>query len=157
MVTSRIEGAHSCLKAFLNGSRNDLLEVVKAIEQLHQVQYTGIRKELASQRDRIPYDVNAKFNKWMEPGINTKIVPKALRLAKQQYELSQSEKYNNNYSQSFEKSMGIPCCYTIKGLLSLDLTVKESHFDQYWLFQKPTPQVPLESNFDPAEPVLTNF
>jgi zinc finger SWIM domain-containing protein 3 len=83
IVTSRIEGAHSCLKALLHTSRNDLLEVVKVIEQMHETQYSEIRANLASQRDRILYDINAKYNQWIDPGINTKIIPKALRLAKQ--------------------------------------------------------------------------
>jgi hypothetical protein len=34
-ITSRIEGAHSCLKALLNSSRNDLLDMVKVIKSLH--------------------------------------------------------------------------------------------------------------------------
>lgn len=79
-----------------------------------------------------------------------------MRLAKQQYKLSQSEKYNNSCSLSFEKSIVIPCCHTIKDLLSLSLKVKESHFDTYWLFRRPPAPVQVDSDFNPAPHVLTN-
>jgi hypothetical protein len=52
--------------------------------------------------------------------------------------------------------MGIPCCHTIKGLLSLDLKVTESHFNSYWLFRRAPAPVPADSDFDPAPHVLSN-
>lgn len=48
IVTSHIEGAHSCLKALLYSSRNDLLDVVKVIEALHETQYSKIYANLAT-------------------------------------------------------------------------------------------------------------
>jgi hypothetical protein len=153
-VTSRIEGAHSCLKRFLATSRNDLLGVVNVINNMHNVQYTEARAELAQQRDRPPHHVNAKYNSWLEPNINTKIVPKALDLAKSQYKLISADGWTDNCSGDFERTMGIPCSHTINDLLQLKRKVTGAFFDQYWLFVKPEPAPHTNSDFIAPDPVI---
>jgi len=53
---------------------------------LHAEQYNKIRDELVQSRDSIAHDINAKLpdNAWMDPDINTKVVPLGLKKLKQQ-------------------------------------------------------------------------
>lgn len=95
-VTSRIEGSQSCLKSFLGTSKSGLFSVVKVVSLLHIEQYNQIQKDLARSRDSIPHDINARLpgNSWMDLEINTKAVPQAIRLLKQQYELTLQPTFN---------------------------------------------------------------
>lgn len=95
-VTSRIEGSHSCLKSLLGTSKSDLFGVIKIAGILHKEQYDKIPDELAKSRDSIPHDINAKYHKWMDPDLNTKVIPHALRLLKQQYELTLQSTFKPN-------------------------------------------------------------
>ena len=56
-VTSRLEGAHTRLKAFLQVSTGDLFDVVRNIENLIKNEINNYTMTLAKHRDRPPHDV----------------------------------------------------------------------------------------------------
>ena len=157
-VTSRIEGGHSCLKKFLGTSKSDLFGVVKVISMLHTEQFDKIREELAKSRDSTPHDINAKFNTWMDPEINLKVVPQALKLLKQQYELTLQPTFKpHECTGEFERTMGVPCGHTIHNLMALNRKISAAHFNIYWLYNRPTslpnPVVPEQEATDPLRDV----
>ena len=124
---------------------SDLFGVVKVVSLLHAEQYDAIRDELAKSRSLIPHDINAKFNTWIDPEINTKVVLQALKLLKQQYELTLQATFNpHECTGVFERTMGVPCSHTIRDLTQLDRKVSAAHFDAFWLYNWP------ESLLNPA-------
>jgi hypothetical protein len=108
---------------------------------LHAEQFDKIRDELAQSRNSITHDINAKLpdNAWMDPDINMKVVPLGLKKLKQQYELTLQPAFNHQCTGSFERTMGIPCGHTIRGLMELDKKVSAANFDTYWLYNRPVP------------------
>src|SRR4029077_20276756 len=126
-------------------SKSDLFGVVKVISMLHAEQYDKIRDEVAQSRHSIPHDINAKLpsNTWMDPGINMKVVPLGLKRLRQQYELTLQPTFNYECSGTFEKTMGVPCSHTIRGLMVFNLKVLAAHFDAYWLYNRPVPAPPV--------------
>ena len=135
-VISRIEGGHSTLKRFLNDSKNDLFGVIDACSDLHVIQYRNLKHSLTMQRDRVPTDVNAKYKAWLNPSINSKITPKALRELIKQHKYSQDGR-ETTCTGAFERSIGIPCRHTLQSLINLSIKVKEEHFHVFWRFKRP--------------------
>jgi hypothetical protein len=94
ITTSPCEGLHAITKAFLPSSTGDLLRVTQAIERMLTTSYSELTKEIARQRDRVPFSIRAvRFPTIFTPDINQFIAPKALELVKKQWFLSQSVSY----------------------------------------------------------------
>ena len=76
-----------------------------------------------------------------------------------EYELTLQPTFNHECTGTFEKTMGIPCGRTIRGLMGLDSKVSAAHFDVYWLYNRPVlapdPLVDVPAQFGMIE--LTNI
>lgn len=138
-VTSKVEKRHDIMKRFIGTSKYDLLEVVKMIEDCFTIQYSELKTKIAAQRDRTPRDVDARRFPWLEDGINTEIVPRAVRLLFGQYTLYKEglqNDQNTTCTGSFKTSMGIPCRHTIQERLTIagGLKINATDFADFWRF-----------------------
>ena len=108
-VTSRLKGAHTRLKAFLQVSTGDLFNVVRNIKNLIKNEINNHTITLAKHQDRPPHNVR-------EPEFDDilyKVTPQCLRHLKAQLKLTKSPNYQPIYSGAWTAVYGLPYCHTL--------------------------------------------
>jgi len=108
-VTSRLKGAHTKLKAFLQVSTGNLFNVVRNIENLIKNEINNHTITLAKHRDRPPHNVR-------EPEFDDilyKVTPQCLRHLKAQLKLAKSPNYQPICSGAWTAVYGLPYCHTL--------------------------------------------
>jgi hypothetical protein len=105
---------HSAMKLFLHSSTEDLLRTVQAIKLMLLTMHHEFRQQLASQRDRIPFNMRPEYIPIFPANVNTYITPKALLLVKEQWKLALNGEHALQCSESFTKVYGLPCCHEIR-------------------------------------------
>ena len=108
-ATSRVEGAHSVLKNYLQVSTGNLKTVLDKITLLLTNQHTEHDTALDQERQRIPHDVNIPI--FAE--LVGKVTPFALRNILKQYKRLSALPLNR-CTQAFMESMGLPCAHLIQ-------------------------------------------
>ncbi|CAG8815751.1 14551_t:CDS:2, partial [Gigaspora margarita] len=114
IVTSRIEGAHATLKAYLRTSTGDLFQVRKKISLVVMNQKKEIDTMIASEHIRFPAFV---FNNSFYSNVRGMVSTYALKKVNEQY-----QKTNSTTTQeplppctgSFLSTMGLPCAHYIQ-------------------------------------------
>jgi hypothetical protein len=119
--------------------------------------HSQLRHELASQRDRIPFDIRPDRISIFSANINTFIAPIALRLVKKQWQIALSESYRPVCSSAFERVHGLLCCHTIRERLDLNprFYIEAADFDPHWWFERPINHGPALRLPSPVAPHST--
>lgn len=108
-VTSRVEGAHSKLKRYLQVSTGDLRGVKDKICLVIDNEFQEIKAQLASEKIRVPH----KFQISLFEQIVSHVSVYALGELLKQYELARSDALPA-CKGNFTSSMGLPCAHNIR-------------------------------------------
>jgi hypothetical protein len=116
-ASSRLEGGHATIKAFLHGPDGDLLDVV---DQLHlhinrEYRVLGAALSLVHQRKLISIQPNVVSV--FDDELLCQIVPLGLKLAYKQYNIARSREYNPRCSGRWTRICEVPCCHTMKSII----------------------------------------
>lgn len=138
-TTSRIEGAHSYLKSYLENSRSDLDKVVEAISLMLRNVNSEFAQITARARDRIPFAVLERNSTIFPADINTTVSPIALELIQIQYRKSRTETAETTCSGAFTAIYGLPCQHYLRHKFQRNPAAKIIHqeIDSHWFFNRP--------------------
>lgn len=108
-VTSRVEGAHSKLKRYIQVSTGDLRGVKDKLRLLIDNEFQEIKTQLSAQKIRVPH----KFQIYLFKEIVGHVSIYALGELLKPYELEKSDALLTCKS-NFTSSMGLPCAHNIR-------------------------------------------
>ncbi|XP_030445922.2 protein FAR1-RELATED SEQUENCE 5-like [Syzygium oleosum] len=109
-VTSRAEGAHSTLKAYLQVSTGDLVEVKKKICLAVENQFQEIKSKLSSEKVRVPHHLHIPLFR----NLITRVSVFTLDKLYKQTEIAKSRVELPPCTGHFVQSMGLPCAHEIR-------------------------------------------
>ncbi|XP_063950653.1 protein FAR1-RELATED SEQUENCE 4-like [Daucus carota subsp. sativus] len=111
-VTSRVGGAHSKLKRYLQVSTGDLRGVKDKLCLLIDNEFQEIKAQLSDEKIRVPHKFQIPLFKEIVGHVSVYALGELLK----QYELSKSDALLT-CKGNFTSSMGLPCAHDIKGRL----------------------------------------
>jgi hypothetical protein len=132
-VTSRVEGAHSVLKSYLQVATGDLKLVLDNIERLLLAQQTELDASLGEAKLRPGHDLQIP----LLSEVLGHTTPYALRKITQQHRILGSPTFQPQCSKLFTSSMGLPCVHKLKELKDSGEALQLSHIHQHWHFVPP--------------------
>jgi hypothetical protein len=150
-TTSRLEGAHSHLKSYIENSRCDLDKLVDAISLMLRKTNNELSQITARARDRVPFSVLGRKYRCLPTGINVKISPMALELILIQYQKARTQTSEALCTGKFTAIYGLPCQHHLRDKLQRnpDAQVEYHEIDRHWFFERPNrhnlilPSIPL--------------
>jgi hypothetical protein len=128
LVTSRIEGKHAVMKAWLGTSSGDLRDVYNKLTLAIRDQYYNINQQLAAERTKTLLSLNADV--WN--GVHRKISIHALRKAGEQLKLRLYLPDHGVCTRGFTITHGIPCVHKLRDLVAEKKTLKKTDFHWMW-------------------------
>lgn len=138
-VTSRGEGIHELVKAYLKTSQLDLFEAWRVIKLVLINQLTELEANQAKQRTRIPIEISgalySNIRGWISHEALRKVDVQRKRLL-QEYPAC---------TGTFARTLGLPCAHNLQPLLERNLPLQLHHFNSHWRIQRPgSPQLLIE-------------
>jgi hypothetical protein len=131
-ATSRVEGAHSTLKHYLQVSTSDLKTVLDKIALMLANQHVEHKATLALAQSRLPHDVNIPL--FVE--LIGRVIPFALRKVLIQYQRALPLP---ECMKAFTTSMGLPCAHIIQERRFHQEDIYLHDFHPHWHFVRPDP------------------
>ena len=149
-ATSRVEGAHAGLKAWLQTSQGDLKKVKESTELLLVAQQEGYKGQLAAAAMRTPHQVNV-------PAFHALIghvTPAALQLMLPQLRLAKSgrEEDRKPCTKVFRTTMGLPCSHVMRDRFESNGVLLPNDLHPFWSM-RPS-RSPPEGHPRPFRPLL---
>jgi MULE transposase domain len=140
-VTSRVEGAHSTLKSYLQISTGDLKSVFDKITIMLTNQHAEYDGAIAHNRTRTPHTTNNPFYSQLLGRISNYTLG---QLWNQRYRLTNIDSLTKCTGR-FSNSMGLPCAHTIQSRLHENgyLTIDDIHPHWHFLPRVPSTATPL--------------
>jgi len=133
-ATSRVEGAHSTLKCYLQVSTGNLTGLLDRIQLMLENKHVEHEVELDRARQRAPHDVNIPI--FAE--LIGKVTPYALRKILVQYQRLSTLPLPR-CSTAFTSSMGLPCAHIIQDRRQQKEDIHLSDIHLHWHFTRPDP------------------
>jgi hypothetical protein len=129
---SRVEGAHSALKHYVQVSTGDLQMILSKVDLMLRNQHTEHQAALDLARSRLPHDLNIPiFSELIG-----RVTPFALRQILKQYQrpfpLAECTK-------TFSTSMGLPCAHLIQERCQNQEDIHLHDVHLHWHFDRPDP------------------
>ena len=132
-ATSRVEGAHAGLKAWLNSSQGDLKKVKECTELLLAAQQEKLKGLLATGAVRTPHCVQIEFFQ----GLIGHVTPAALELMLPQLRLARKSRAEDQKpcTKVFTTTMGLPCSHTMRDRLASSELLLLGDLHPFWLIR----------------------
>jgi hypothetical protein len=133
-ATSRVEGAHSTLKCYLQVSTGNLTGLLDRIQLMLDNKLANHKAELDIARQRAPRDVNIP----LFAELIGKVTPYALRKILAQYQCLSTLPLPQ-CKTTFTSSMGLPCAHLIQDRHQQKEDIHLSDVHLHWHFARPDP------------------
>ena len=149
-ATSRVEGAHVGLKAWLQTSQGDLKKVKESTELLLVAQQEGFKGQLAAAAMRTPHQVNVvAFH-----ALIGHVTPAALQLMLPQLRLAKSDREEDRKpcTKVFRTTMGLPCSHVMRDRFDSNGVLRPDDLHRFWMM-RPS-RSPPEGHPRPFRPLL---
>lgn len=143
-ATSRVEGAHSTLKRYLQVSTGNLTGVLDRIQLMLENKLAEHEAGLEMAQQRVPHDVNIP----LFAELIGKVTPYALRKILVQYRRLSTLPLPR-CSTTFTSSMGMPCAHTIQDRRQRKEDIHLSDVHLHWHFVRPDPTAPVAVELGP--------
>jgi MULE transposase domain len=129
-VTSRVEGAHSQLKSYLNVSTGDLLDVKQKILLVVKKQHLEISASIENDKIRVNHELRIPFFSDVVGKISTFILKKVFI----EYKSAVNTNVENitSCNNVWTRTFGIPCRHIIKNMISQNLKLSRENFHKHW-------------------------
>jgi len=136
-ISSRVEGAHSCMKSYLGNSVGDLLVVKESIDLAILNQLAELKLEISAQQVRVPLRMNQDFFR----SVARKVSTYALNIMINNYTKARAALANteNCLARCFGRTknvMGLPCAHDIKKMIEEDRALQLTDVHTHWHLNK---------------------
>jgi hypothetical protein len=135
-ASSRLEGGHRTVKAFMDSSKGDLLDVFNILELHFQGEIMKLQKLLSDARERLQHSINPRNVPVFDTQLIDEVLPLGLKLVRKQYDLAMSENYIENCSGKWRTIYDLPCCHDIKKVKDVDAKLTAADFNSRWHFER---------------------
>jgi hypothetical protein len=136
-ATSRVEGAHSTLKCYLQVLTGNLTGLLDRIQLMLENKYVEYEVKLDRARQRAPHDINISI--FLE--LIRKVTPYALQKILVQYQCLSTLPLLR-CSTAFTSSMGLPCTHIIQDRCQQKENIHLSDIYLHWHFTRPDLDAP---------------
>ena len=149
-ATSRVEGAHAGLKAWLQSSQGDLKRVKECTELLLVAQQKAFKGKLAAAAMRTPHSVNIPDFL----ALIGHVTPSALQLMLPELRLAKSDREEDRKpcTKVFRATMGLPCSHAMRERFLVNGVLIPDDLHPFWLM-RPS-RSPPQGHPRPFRPLL---
>jgi hypothetical protein len=149
-ATSRVEGAHAGLKAWLQNSQGDLKKVKECTELLLVAQQEAYKGRLAAAAMRTPTHVNMPAFQ----ALIGHVTPTALQLMLPELRLAKSDREEDRKpcTKVFRTAMGLPCSHAMRDRFNANSVLVPGDLHPFW--QMRPSRSPAEGHPRPFRPLL---
>ncbi|XP_077252639.1 PKS-NRPS hybrid synthetase cheA-like [Tasmannia lanceolata] len=127
-VTSRVEGAHSQLKKYLQLSTSDFYLVKRKLCLAIENQFQEIKTQLSAEKIKVPYKLHMAFFRELINHVSIFALDKLF----QQFELATTCSTLATCKNHFTATMGLPCAHKIRYLLDERKVLFPSDVHSQW-------------------------
>ncbi|XP_077225508.1 uncharacterized protein LOC143858685 [Tasmannia lanceolata] len=127
-VSSRVEGAHSQIKKFLQLSTGDFYLVKRKLCLAIENQFQEIKTQLSAEKIKVPYKLCISFFRELVNHVSIFALDKLF----QQFKLATSNPALSTCMNHFTATMGLPCAHKIRYLLDEHKVLHLSDVHSQW-------------------------
>lgn len=130
-TTSRIEGSHHSLKAWIETSQLDILSLFQQLLNFWTIQKDSYVKVMAESRTT-PFQLTGPFWQSVVRVIHTYALFETRKIWSEVQQAIKENKQLGDCTGQYQKIYEMPCKHTVRKMVEEPLALLPSHYDQHW-------------------------